>query len=200
MAYTGTGTEADPYLVSTFADFLTCVAVEGAYVKVTADIDASQEENYIYGIDTAVTVNAAKVYADEVKSISNVAVNGTLYAIQFNNCICENIWFRNWIFRPTASNNSQTLIALSGADTILRNVYGSMEFVCANAGHGGIVRSISSNAYASMTHCAFNVRYGYAGGETMYLTGYMIQRMASVSRCTFEFCRFGRRKIHAEYR
>lgn len=186
MAYTGTGTEQDPYLVSTFADFLTCVAIEGAYVKVIADIDASQEEDYIYGIDTAVTVNAAKVCADEVKSISNVAVNGTLYAIQFNNCICENIWFRNWIFRPQSTANTQFFIRLSGSGCALTNVYGSLEYVCANASHGGIITCISFGNYPTVTHCAFNIRYGYAGGETMYLSGVMLNKLI-VSRCTFEF-------------
>lgn len=73
MAYTGTGTQADPFVVTTFADFLTCVAQDGVYVKVDADIDAAAEGyDYIDPID----VKAIKVYADSLKKISNVTVEG----------------------------------------------------------------------------------------------------------------------------
>lgn len=73
MAYTGTGTQSDPFVVTTFADFLTCVAQDGVYVKVDADIDAAAE-GYDY-IDP-INVAAIKVYADTMKKISNVTVEG----------------------------------------------------------------------------------------------------------------------------
>ena len=47
MAYTGTGTQSDPFVVTTFADFLTCVAQEGVYVEVGADLDAAAEGGFI---------------------------------------------------------------------------------------------------------------------------------------------------------
>lgn len=73
MAYTGTGTQADPYVVTTFTDFLTCVAQDGVYVKVDADIDAAAEGyDYIEPINVA----ARKVYADSMKKISNVTIEG----------------------------------------------------------------------------------------------------------------------------
>lgn len=73
MAYTGTGTQSDPFVVTTFADFLACVAQEGVYVEVGADIDAAAEGyDYIEPINVA----AIKVYADTMHKISNVTVEG----------------------------------------------------------------------------------------------------------------------------
>lgn len=76
MAYTGTGTQADPFVVTTFADFLTCVAQEGVYVEVGADLDAAAEGvGYISPID----VRAVEVYGtsnDALRKIANVTVEG----------------------------------------------------------------------------------------------------------------------------
>ncbi|MBR0483932.1 MAG: hypothetical protein IJJ69_04030 [Oscillospiraceae bacterium] len=107
MAYTGTGTEADPYLVSTFADFLTCVAINGAYVKVTADIDASQEEAYQSAIETPITFSAAKVYADSMKEISNAIVQAvTLFLLNSAyDCTIENIYFKDVIYKCYSDNS-----------------------------------------------------------------------------------------------
>lgn len=76
MAYTGTGTQADPYVVTTFADFLTCVAQEGVYVEVGADLDAAAEG---YGYISPIDVKAVEVYGtsgDALRKIENVTVEG----------------------------------------------------------------------------------------------------------------------------
>jgi len=76
MAYTGTGTQSDPYVVTTFADFLECVAQEGAYVEVGADLDAAAEG---YGYISPIDVKAVEVYGtsgDTLRKISNVTVEG----------------------------------------------------------------------------------------------------------------------------
>lgn len=76
MAYTGTGTQSDPYVVTTFADFLTCVAQEGVYVEVGADLDAAEEG---YGYISPIDVKAVEVYGtsgDTLRKISNVTVEG----------------------------------------------------------------------------------------------------------------------------
>ena len=76
MAYTGTGTQADPFVVTTFADFLTCVAQEGVYVEVGADLDAASEG---YGYISPIDVKAVEVYGtagDTLRKISNVTVEG----------------------------------------------------------------------------------------------------------------------------
>ena len=76
MAYTGTGTQSDPYVVTTFADFLACVAQEGVYVEVGADLDSAAEG---YGYISPIDVKAAEVYGtsgDTLRKISNVTVEG----------------------------------------------------------------------------------------------------------------------------
>ncbi len=77
MAYTGTGTQSDPYVVTTFADFLECVAQEGVYVEVGADLDAAAEG---YGYISPIDVKAVEVYGtagDTLRKISNVTVEGS---------------------------------------------------------------------------------------------------------------------------
>lgn len=77
MAYTGTGTQSDPFVVTTFADFLACVAQDGVYVKVDADIDAAAEG---YGYISPIDVKAVEVYGtsgDTLRKISNVTVEGS---------------------------------------------------------------------------------------------------------------------------
>lgn len=77
MAYTGTGTQADPFVVTTFADFLECVAQEGVYVEVGADLDAAAEG---FGYISPIDVMATEVYGtagDTLRKISNVTVEGT---------------------------------------------------------------------------------------------------------------------------
>lgn len=76
MAYTGTGTQADPFVVTTFADFLECVAQDGVYVEVGADLDAAAEG---FGYISPIDVKAVEVYGtsgDTLRKISNVTVEG----------------------------------------------------------------------------------------------------------------------------
>lgn len=83
MAYTGTGTKSDPFVVTTFADFLACVAQEGVYVEVGADLDAAAEG---YGYISPIDVKAVEVYGtagDTLRKISNVTVEGnTLFEMR----------------------------------------------------------------------------------------------------------------------
>lgn len=76
--YTGTGTEQDPYLVSNLTDLLECIAITNAYVKVIADINAADDENYT-GEISAITFSCAKLYADELKIIDGVTVNASIF-------------------------------------------------------------------------------------------------------------------------
>ena len=104
MAYTGTGTEQDPYLVSNLDDFITCVGITGAYVKVIADINALDGNEYpIYqGITFASSVT---VYADTLTKIGGFMVKRT------SNCFnrptttgtitIRNIHFTDILFKPT---------------------------------------------------------------------------------------------------
>jgi len=78
MAYTGTGTEQDPYLVSNLTDLLECIAITNAYVKVVSDINAADDETYT-GEIPAITFSCTKLYADELKIIDGVTVNASIF-------------------------------------------------------------------------------------------------------------------------
>ncbi|MBR1528752.1 MAG: hypothetical protein IJ642_05575, partial [Oscillospiraceae bacterium] len=74
MSYTGTGTEQDPYLVSTLTDFLTCAAIAGAYVKVISDINSADDPNYEGELTNPISIMCRKLYADQDKIISGITV------------------------------------------------------------------------------------------------------------------------------
>jgi len=98
MAYTGTGTQADPYLVSTLADLKECAAISGAYVKVTSDIDAASD-----GIQGRILIDCTMLYADEMTTVSNI--NIVSYCVfekkSAYNVTVRNINFKDLIYAPT---------------------------------------------------------------------------------------------------
>ena len=102
MAYTGTGTQADPYVVTTFADFLTCVAQEGVYVEVGADLDAAAEG---FGYISPIDVKAVEVYGtsgDTLRKISNVTVEGNALLDMHNgtgNQSISRLHLENWTWK-----------------------------------------------------------------------------------------------------
>jgi len=121
MAYTGTGTEADPYLVSTLTDFLTCAKMSNKYVKVISDIDAADDENYTGEITEPVYIGGStKVYADEEKTISGITcTSGSL--LQFGETsFIENICFSNMEHKPVNAATAYEIYA--GKNTQIRNV------------------------------------------------------------------------------
>ena len=62
MAISGTGTAADPYIPTTFADFRTCVGRLNAYVCLTQDIDVSKDSVYKTGITSSLEIRCRYVY------------------------------------------------------------------------------------------------------------------------------------------
>lgn len=101
MAYTGTGTQADPYVVTTFADFLTCVAQQGVYVEVGADLDAAAEG---FGYISPIDVKAVEVYGtagDTLRKISNVTVEGSyIFTSSYNQAqLISLLHLENWTWK-----------------------------------------------------------------------------------------------------
>ena len=105
MAYTGTGTQSDPYVVTTFADFLACVAQEGVYVEVGADLDSAAEG---YGYISPIDVKAAEVYGtsgDTLRKISNVTVEGNALFDMHNgagNQSISRLHLENWTWKAAS--------------------------------------------------------------------------------------------------
>ena len=107
MAYTGTGTQSDPFVVTTFADFLECVAQEGVYVEVGADLDAAAEG---YGYISPIDVKAVEVYGtsgDTLRKISNVTVEGNaLFELRGSSTITQRLlWLHleNWTWKAAST-------------------------------------------------------------------------------------------------
>lgn len=104
MAYTGTGTEQDPYLVSNLDDFITCVGITGAYVKVIADIDTREETEY--PTYRKITFAALKVYADTLTKVSGfiVADDYCFYKNGSGNATAiQNIHFTDILYKPVGN-------------------------------------------------------------------------------------------------
>ena len=103
MAYTGTGTESDPYLVSTLSDFISRVGVSGAYVKVISNIDAREEQEY----PTVSTIyfRAKKIYADTLTKVSGFIVSGAnCFNVNPGHAIAiENIHFTDILYKSTGN-------------------------------------------------------------------------------------------------
>lgn len=96
MAYTGTGTEQDPYLVDNLTDFLTCIAISGAYVKVISDIDAADDESYTGLLTSKIQVNCRKLYADTEKKITGIVIQDEHFlSINPMYCDVDKIWFKD---------------------------------------------------------------------------------------------------------
>jgi len=120
MAYTGTGTQSDPFVVTTFADFLTCVAQEGVYVEVGADLDAAAEG---FGYISPIDVKAVEVYGtagDTLRKISNVTVEGTkclnfCSTAQSTDQYMRWLHLENWTWKCTDSASDFLTRSTSGA-------------------------------------------------------------------------------------
>lgn len=126
MAYTGTGTQSDPFVVTTFADFLTCVAQEGVYVEVGADLDAAAEG---FGYIDPIAVRATKVYADSMKKISNVTVEGdAIFEFVYQSSSAEKsiqrLHLENWTWKAVqnlgVTNHTPVMFYSNGGSPTIR--------------------------------------------------------------------------------
>lgn len=64
MAITGSGTQADPYLVTTIGEVLEKCAETGAYVCLANDIYVKEDPDYKEGISTPFVINCTKFYSE----------------------------------------------------------------------------------------------------------------------------------------
>ena len=106
MAITGTGTQADPYVVTTWDELVSKAAEFGKYVKLGADIDMNDE--YPEGLNSAITINCNEIDGDG-KSIKNIKTEANRLISTSNiNGICKNLNFTNMLIG--GGSNSTTMI------------------------------------------------------------------------------------------
>lgn len=191
MAYTGTGTEQDPYLVSTLSDFLTCAAAADAYVKVISDIDAADDEAYTGIITSPVTVNCRKLYADEKKKISGIVVeNDRFISVRAGTVDIQNLWFKDCKHKKTGSTNTGYLIYSSGTSAIQANHHiENCDFSVQSSGGSGVTYYVfyGDSTYAAdvrfAQYCGFDISCGFTSLE-MLRVGNML---SGISMCNFIF-------------
>ena len=179
MAYTGTVTEADPYLVSTMADFVECASKSFAYVKIIANIDASQEDEFKDGYDNAISINAY-LYADGIKKIENVTINSGNMLIANNGTTIENIFFKNWNHHKTTGG-----ISVYTMYTTFRYCFFSMEMNDDTFGCGLLGKNNSSGSDSNFINCVFHVKF--TSGTLLTASYIAMLNYVAVNECTFWF-------------
>lgn len=152
MAYTGTGTQSDPFVVTTFADFLECVAQEGVYVEVGADLDAAAEG---VGYIEPIGVRATEVYAESMKKISNVTVEGdAVFEFVYQSSSAEKsiqrLHLENWTWKAVqnlgVSNHTQVMFYSNGGSPTIR--YCKMS-VSATASDSSVILRLKSRVFTA---------------------------------------------------
>lgn len=118
MAYTGTGTEEDPFLVSSFSDFLYCISVNSAYIKIINDIDTKDDPDYIGDLTSPITLQCRKIYADDRKTINGITVVSDHFMKKSNNTFTTtdivNINFLNCAHQIVSTSNMTNKYTLFG--------------------------------------------------------------------------------------
>lgn len=103
MAITGTGTQADPYVVTTWDELVAKAAESGKYVKLGNNIDMNDE--YPEGITTYCTLNCTELDGDG-KIIKNLSINGVscVFKAGSSNMDVKNIKIENLYFISTSGS------------------------------------------------------------------------------------------------
>ena len=97
VGISGTGTEQDPYLVTTIDNVYECVAISGAYVKLVNDIWLKDNLAWRNGTNQSLEFKCAKFYSDNSYSIFGLKILNDVF-FEFsddnsNDCVVENINF-----------------------------------------------------------------------------------------------------------
>lgn len=120
MAYSGSGTQADPFVVSTYTDLIAASEAVPAggfptYIKVATDINCADDPNYT-GKHLSPLQIRGTLYADSMKTIEGLTIESTsfFYFSGSNDLTINNIYFKNCIYKSTSNNG------LSVTDNLLR--------------------------------------------------------------------------------
>lgn len=146
MAITGTGTEQDPYVVTTYDELVAKAAESGKYVKIGNDINVLAE--YPNGDVPTLVVNG---YVDgDNKTISRIYNTENKHCISFNNSAdsyIENTKFTNISTTYSLIDNSTS----AQYHVTLRN--------CAFAGlmRDGYILNRTGSYCGSVSGCSFNI-------------------------------------------
>lgn len=94
MAITGTGTQVDPYVVTTWAELASKTSETDVYIKLGNNIDMNTE--YPEGLTSGLTVNCAQIDGDG-KTVKNLYLqSGALITCAGRNSTWKNTELLNW--------------------------------------------------------------------------------------------------------
>lgn len=159
MAITGTGTQADPYIVDSWPDFVTAVGTLGAYVEVAPGLTWDMNEIAPEGISTPITFSAQSINGHGVKIYNLVMMDGGYINLHRNNMIIEdfsilNLYVRSsYFFFITVEKVGISQSVFSGI------IQDSTFAYVANV----------NQAIPSMDRCSMNLRFG---GNSLLYNGY----------------------------
>lgn len=195
MAYTGTGTEQNPYLVSTLSDFLTCAAAADAYVKVISDIDAADDPEYTGVITDAVAVNCRKLYADYYDdrkiAISGIVVqNDKFLSLRPGTVDIQNLCFRDCKHKKTGNTTPGYLIYSAGTNAATANHHiENCDFSVQSSGGSGVTYHVfyGDSTYVAdvrfAQYCGFDISCGFTSLTYLYIGNIF----RNIEECNFVF-------------
>ena len=201
MAYTGTGSSADPAIPSTITELYKIITdarngnVNGNtrgpyYIKLTQDIDCADDPNYIgyagrLSLDAPSNNNAlriCKIYADTKKYIRGLTVKDSVF-IDFwyqegLGSEIRNIDFIDCFFKPTENTSSTSATMFYAYNTpssaVIKN--STMSISCYGYNYGNINRSCLFVRNVAFSNCSvyvkYNSTYSIIGDDTFIDIGY----------------------------
>lgn len=171
---TGTGTETDPYVVTSFAELLEAIAIENAYVCVGEDLDVSADETYQVGITEPLTLYCAKLYSEggTKKKISGLKITAdnflTTAAADAEHTV-EYLKFDDCVHKKTAENATIHSKASSKGTLYLKQCEFSFKVDCGD--YSCYLVGINSSYKATyLTDSSIYAEFTYAEDNTTYPT------------------------------
>ena len=128
---TGTGTQADPYMVSTMGEFLTAVGTAESYVKLANDIDVSTDETYKNGVNSTINVYSVDIDGGG-HTISGLIVKSAVAWDFTRAALVRDLTIKNMMHNCTGSGKLINCVAASGNYASFQNVVISVRMNCNN--------------------------------------------------------------------
>jgi len=176
MAYSGSGTQADPYLVDNGYDLLQLCGGDGsthpgAYIKVTQDIDFAQESWYTGKITYPIRLDGLKLYADTLTEIKGLTVEAAFFLrIESNSQTIENLYFKNCCHKVSGSQFATIACYYSASSYTNKVVFNNCKFsllVVSGASEGSLIYSAQSGGNGKWNNCSLYIKMNHT--QPIYL-------------------------------
>ena len=177
MAYSGSGTQSDPYLVDNGYDLLQLCGGDGsthpgAYIKVTQDIDFAHESWYQGKITHSIRLDGTKLYADALTEIKGLTVEAQCFLyIQSNSQTIENLYFKNCCHKVSGSQFATIACYYPSAGSYTNQmVVNNCKFsllVVSGASEGCLIFNNQSSGNGKWNNCSLYIKMNHT--QPIYL-------------------------------